>query len=374
MIRVRQPAFINLTINLLLFALVIGFLIVARELLIPLIVAIFFAFLLLPVSKQLERWKISRPVAIIISLILAGLILGGLVYFFYLQVQSFTGDIPNIESKVMDKLKVVSDFLLVHFNISYTADDLIQALKTREVGTSGGKLVLGIFSATGLLIANIALVPIYIFFMTLFRGKFLVFIKMTFSEDRHQKVFEIIYLTTKVSRKYLKGLLLDIMILSVLNSAGFLLLGIPHAILFGVLAAILNAIPYIGVLVGSILPVLMALLTKDEISYAIGALGVCVVVQFIDNNFITPMVVGGSVSINPLTAIIVLVASSLIWGVPGMVLCMPVTGVIKVICDHVKELKPYGYLIGSETDYEGARFFKRQLLKRNHQHKNHHQQ
>ncbi|MFN8235666.1 MAG: AI-2E family transporter [Bacteroidia bacterium] len=93
-------------------------------------------------------------------------------------------------------------------------------------------------------------------------------------------------------------------ILSILNSTGFMLLGIEHAILFGVLASILNIIPYIGVLIGSILPVLAALLTKDEIGYAIGAAGVCVTVQFIDNNFITPYVVGSSVSINPLTATI----------------------------------------------------------------------
>jgi predicted PurR-regulated permease PerM len=371
MIRLRQPIYFNITIKLLLTAVVIFFMVAARELLIPLIIAIFFAFLLLPVSKQLERWKIARPPAIIISLLLAITIIGALGAFFFFQVQYFTGDIPNIKHNVSLKMKTVSDFLLIHFNINFSEDDLWQMLKTREAGASGGKLIWGIFSATGIFIANLALVPIYIFFITLFRNKFIAFIKMTFPEERHDKVLEIIRLTTKVSQKYLKGLLLDILILSVLNSAGFMLLGIPHAILFGVLAAILNAIPYIGVLIGSILPVMMALLTKDEIGYALGALGVCIVVQFIDNNFITPMVVGGSVSINPLTAIIVLVAFSLVWGIPGMVLCMPVTGVIKVICDHITELKPYGYLIGSESDYENARFFKRQLLRKNRSIKNH---
>ena len=156
----------------------------------------------------------------------------------------------------------------------------------------------------------------------------------------------------------------DIIILSILNSTGFLLLGIKHAILFGVLAAILNIIPYIGVLIGSILPIMMALITKDEISYAIGAAGVCVLVQFLDNNFITPYVVGSSVSINPLTATLALVSSALIWGVAGMVLCMPVTGMIKVVCDKVEKLKPFGYLIGEEVDYTKKPHIQDRLLRK----------
>jgi predicted PurR-regulated permease PerM len=144
---------------------------------------------------------------------------------------------------------------------------------------------------------------------------------------------------------------LDVLILAILNSTGFLLLGIKHAILFGVLAAMLNIIPYIGVMIGSILPILMALLTKDEIGYALGALGVCVFVQFLDNNFITPYVVGSSVSINPLTATIVLVASAIIWGISGMILCLPLAGMFKVIFDNIESLKPYGFLIGEEVNY-----------------------
>jgi len=146
------------------------------------------------------------------------------------------------------------------------------------------------------------------------------------------------------------------LILSILNSTGFLLLGIEHAVLFGVLASVLNIIPYIGVLIGSVLPVLMALLTKDEIGYAIGAAGVCVTVQFIDNNFITPYVVGSSVSINPLTATIALIISASVWGLAGMVLCLPLTGMLKVVCDHVEGLKPIGFLIGEEVDYRKNKF------------------
>ncbi len=167
-----------------------------------------------------------------------------------------------------------------------------------------------------------------------------------------------------VSQKYLMGIFLDVVILSVLNSTGFLILGLPHAILFGVLASMLNIIPYVGVMIGSILPILMALLTKDQMSYALGVAAVCFFVQFLDNNFITPLVVGSSVSINPLTATLVLIASAYIWGIPGMVLCLPLTGMAKVVCDHVDSLKPYGYLLGEEVNFSEQEHVQDKVMKR----------
>ena len=115
----------------------------------------------------------------------------------------------------------------------------------------------------------------------------------------------------------------------------------------------------------------MALLTKDSMSFPLAVLGICIVVQFLDNNFITPYVVGSSVSINPLTATLVLIASSLIWGIPGMVLCMPLTGMAKVVCDNIESMKPYGFLLGEEVNYTEQEHIQdkliKKLLKRNKQ-------
>jgi predicted PurR-regulated permease PerM len=209
---------------------------------------------------------------------------------------------------------------------------------------------LGFFSATTSFLASFVLIPLYIFFLALYRDKFKEFICLIIN-DKNEHVLMIVKKVSVVSQKYLIGIFLDVLILSILNSSGFLIIGLPHAILFGILASVLNIIPYIGVMIGSALPILMALLTKDSISYAIAAGGVCAVVQFFDNNIINPYVVGSSVSLNPLTATIVFMASSLIWGVSGMVLCLPLTGMAKVVCDHVESLRPYGYLLGEETNF-----------------------
>ena len=117
-------------------------------------------------------------------------------------------------------------------------------------------------------------------------------------------------------------------------------------------------------MIGSILPIMMAFLTKDAMAYPLAVLGICLFVQFLDNNFITPYVVGSSVSINPLTATLVLVASSLIWGIPGMILCMPLTGMAKVVCDHIDSLKPYGFLLGEEINFREQEHIQDRLIKR----------
>lgn len=343
----------RVAVKFMLLGLVIAFLVIAKVLLVPLTIAMFFTFLLLPVSRRLESWRVPRPVAIIISIACALAFFGALFYFLYSQFVSFADDWPELRRNIIEKMTQLQQFIFQKLNISLQDQEKWIDQKMEEASGSGDDILMTMFSATGAFLANLALIPIYIFFMTYYRSKIMEFITMVSSNPDKGVVREVTDKVTVVSQKYLKGLFWDIMILTVLNSSGFLVLGLKHAILFGLLASILNVIPYIGVLIGSLLPVLMALLTKDEIGYALGALGVCVVVQFLDNNIITPYVVGSSVSINPLTATIVLVAGAMIWGVFGMVLCLPLTGMAKVICDNVDSLKPFGYLIGEEVNYQG---------------------
>ncbi len=358
------PLYFKITVKLFLLFLIVAVLMLARDLLIPLTISIFFTFLLLPISNRLIRWRFPRWLAIIISIILAMGLFGLLIYFFYYQVASFSDDLPALRQALDTKIQRLQSFINENFHISRREQLKWIDEKVKETAGSGDEYLLGLFSATTNVMASFALIPIYVFFLTIYKEKYKTFIVIISGDRDHENILAIIKKVTSVSQNYLKGLFFDVLILAILNSTGFVLLGIEHAILFGVLAALLNIIPYVGVLIGSILPILMALLTKDEISYAIGVAGVCMLVQFLDNNFITPYVVGSSVSINPLTATIALVASAMMWGLPGMVLCMPVTGMIKVICDHVEPLKPFGFVIGEDVNYRSREHIQDKLFKK----------
>ncbi|MEO6902393.1 MAG: AI-2E family transporter [Bacteroidia bacterium] len=345
----KFPVYIKATIFLLLILLIIIFLSIGKTFFIPLFIALLLTFLMYPVSAKLEKWGLWRAPAIILSILLAIIIFGGVIYFISNQIMSFTEDAPALKKNIFEKLNGMQAYISSEFHIDEQSQITWMKKRLQSVVESGGAIFSSVFTLTGTIIAGMGIIPIYIFFLTYYRDKFQKFIFKISKEEHHAHILSIVERTSKVSAKYIQGLLIDITILSVLNSAGFLLLGLKHAVLLGVIASILNVIPYIGVLIGSIFPVVIALLTKDSLWYAAGAAGVCVFVQFLDNNFITPKVVGSSVSINPLVTLMALIIGGLIWGVAGMMLFIPFLGMIKVIFDDIQSLQPYGYLLGEET-------------------------
>ena len=147
-------------------------------------------------------------------------------------------------------------------------------------------------------------------------------------------------------QQYLVGRVIETVIIAVLNTVALLALGIDYPFLFGILAALLNLIPYVGVFLGGLFPTLMALITKDSPLYALGVIGAFWVVQFIDNHVLLPFVVGGRVQVNSIVAIASVIAGGELWGVAGMFLSLPVAAIVKVVFDQIEPLKPWGLLLG----------------------------
>ena len=355
----NQPTYVKTASYLIIFFLTVTILILGKQFLIPLVLAILLSFLLLPVSSFFERRGVHRGIAIVLSLIVALIILGGFLYFIYFQIMMFADDGPLLKEKLTEKITELQKYISSHYKVSKWEQNKWLKEQTDGMVDSGGKYLSSIFSVTGSILAAFALIPIYIFFMTLYRDKIKLFMCKITPNEKDSHILEVARKTASVSQKYIRGLLIDIALLSVLNSIGFLLLGIDYAILLGILAAILNLVPYIGVLVGSIFPFMIALLTKDSTSAAFGAIGVCVVVQFLDNNFLTPKIVGSSVSINPLATLIAIIVGGLIWGIVGMMLFIPLLGMMKVILDSFPKSQPFGYLIGEESEMKSMMSFKK---------------
>jgi predicted PurR-regulated permease PerM len=155
-----------------------------------------------------------------------------------------------------------------------------------------------------------------------------------------------------VVQAYISGLLTVIVVVSVLNGIGLLLLDVKFAVFFAIFASVLAVIPYIGILVGSAIPALITLVETGSPGKAAAVVGVFVFVQFLEGNFITPMITGSKVSINPMAAIIALILGGELWGTPGMILSIPLIAVIKVLLDANKTTEPWGFLLGDVTDGE----------------------
>lgn len=351
----EQPVYVRGAYFLLFIGLVLLCLYYGQPLLVPVIMALLFAFLVLPISNKLESWKTPRWLASFMGVLTVFAFIGALFMFLSWEVMSFADDFPSMKSAVDAKMKTIYKYVEINYSISRREQSRWVLAKRQELIDSGANSAMGIFSATGAVIASMLLIPIFMFFMLMYREKFKTFIHLL-NPEKHDHVMEIVRKISRISQKYIRGIFIDIVILTALNSIGFLVLGLKYAILLGLIAAVLNIIPYVGVLIGSLLPIGMALVTKDSVMYAVGALGVCVLVQFLDNNFITPKVVGSSVNLNPLASIGALLFGGLLWGLPGMVLAIPLAGMFKVVCDNVAELRPFGFLLGEEQEYKPFRF------------------
>jgi predicted PurR-regulated permease PerM len=174
----------------------------------------------------------------------------------------------------------------------------------------------------------------------------LEFISRLFGKGNQSQVHEIVHQIKYVIQRYLKGLVIEFIIIAILYSTVLLLLGIDYAILLGIIGALLNVIPYVGGFVGIALPMMVALATKDSAWYSIYVLVIFYIIQFIDNHYIIPKIVASKVKINALFAILAVIAGYALWGIPGMFLSIPLLAIVKLICDHIEPLKPWGFLLG----------------------------
>jgi predicted PurR-regulated permease PerM len=334
---VKQFDRLDYTYKLLIcIAFVIGAVVLAREIVIPMAFAGLLSIVMLPAVRKMEK-KIPTALAILIMILVSLIVMVGLFYLVINQVASLVSDLPNIQTQLDTYIRQFSDMLKKEYNIS-TSD------QNKLISEAAGKLstILGtiIMSTTGILSALVQ-IPIYIFLFLIYREKFSEFLRQMLGDDKLKWKNDV----ERVVQGYVTGLFLVTCIIATANTIGLLALGINHAIFFGVLSGVLTIIPYIGIFIGALLPVVMALITKDSIWYAVGVVIIFSLVQFAEGNFITPRITGSKVSINALAAIIALVIGSKILGLAGMILAIPAIGLIKILLSHSRVLHPFVILL-----------------------------
>jgi predicted PurR-regulated permease PerM len=198
------------------------------------------------------------------------------------------------------------------------------------------------------ILVNSVLVTVYIFLFLYARAHLKQFILKLFPTDQKAKTEKVISQSVEVARKYLTGLSAMIAMLWIMYGIGFTIVGVEYAIFFAILCGLLEIVPFIGNLTGTFITVLAVLVQGGDSRMLMGVIITYLLVQFIQTYVLEPLVVGEQVSINPLFTIMVIVAGELVWGIAGMVLAIPLLGIIKIICDNVPSLQPYGFLMGSE--------------------------
>lgn len=346
-VKVQSHQFLVILLYIILISVILYF---GKSLFIPLSFAILISCVLYPFCGWLEKHKLSRMGAIIISLLVLTLLFSLIVFLLIQQLMGFYEEWPNLQSKLVGSFDEISKWLTWKFDIDKEKQMIWLNKMVNDSGGNAMMLVRSLISTSAVWAVLIILIPIYSVLILYYRHKWLEVLYRLFPAEGRERIRNIMKLSIESYYNFIKGMLLVYLIVGILNSLGLYLLGIPHAFLFGFIASILTFIPYVGILVASLLPISMAWITYNSIWYPLGVVGIFTLVQYLEANLIFPLAVSNRLKINALVTIVVIIAGGIVWGVAGMILFIPFLGILKLVSDRTPSLKTLALILGGDSD------------------------
>jgi predicted PurR-regulated permease PerM len=343
---IHFPFYLRLPLTLLSIVLILFLLYVGQGVFIPLFFAIYISFLLYPLAAFLERrLHCSRSVSSFIAVLAFIIVLGGFLYIATYQLLLFSPDIPLLQTRFNEWLTETQHWISKEYNIDSTLQMEYANRTMNEILSNAGNMVSGLLVDVSVIVFWVVIIFIYTYFLLHHRRLILHFIISLFPERNSSKVTSVVMETRSVGNNYLVGLFIEFVVMAVANSTAFAIMNVPYWMLLGILAAVLNFIPYIGIIVGTII-VLLVCMMHGSVMLAFQAGGVLFILHILDANILLPRIVGHKVQMNALVTIISVLIGGAIWGVAGMFLSIPISATLKIIFDHVDGLKPWAVIMG----------------------------
>jgi len=332
-----------------LLVLIVIVLVYAKSFLVPLTFAALLSMVLLPITKWLQNKGIHKSISTLLSVLLLVGFFALVIFFISWQLNDIAIDASKLEQQVAEKYQQARQYISEQFGISHEVQKKMIEDQQASPDANNGSTASGFLAGLGSFLGNTLLVIVYIFLFIYFRSRIKGFIVRLVKTEDESTAFSIVSNAQKIAMKYLSGLFIMIICLWIMYGIGFTIVGVKHAIFFAILCGLLEIVPFIGNLAGTALTIAMSLVQGGDMTMVIGILIVYGLVQFIQTYLLEPLVVGSEVNLNPLFTIIGLIAGETLWGIPGMILAIPLMGMAKIVFDHIEPLKPYGYLIGDDT-------------------------
>ena len=328
-----------------LFFLLLAGLYFSKPFLVPFTIAALLSMLFFPLAGKLEKKGVSRGLSALCCILILLLVVLGIGALISLQIADLSKDMASLQEQGGKFITRIKETISTTFGISPEKQQEMMK-QQQSSGGNAGKFVTGLMSALSGILVDSILVMVYIFLLMYLRSHIKQFILKLVPRENKIIANKIITDSSKVAQQYLSGLGTMIVILWMMYGIGFSIVGVKNALFFAILCGLLEIIPFIGNLTGTAFTLIMALTQGGGTTMVIGILITYATVQFIQTYILEPLVVGAQVKINPLFTIIAIVLGELIWGIPGMILAIPLLGIMKIIFDNIDYLKPYGFLIG----------------------------
>jgi len=312
----------------------------AKPVLFPFFIAIFISYILFPILDFLKKNKIPNALSIIFILIVAFFICYLLGALFYSSGKGFAAELPKYGQKVSPILSSIQE----KFKLIGTEWQLIDWVEQVNLDKIASFILssLGPFFA---FIKNLFLIFIFLVFILAEREIIEKKITKSFSGSQSKRIVDVIQKINNQIQRYLAIKTVISFITGVFVTIVLLLFGVDFAVVFGFFTFLLNYIPNIGSIIATAFPVTIAVFQFETLWPALWILIIIIAIQMIMGNFIEPRVIGKGLDLSPLVVLLSLFFWGWLWGLPGMILAVPITAIIKIVCANFPSLRPLAVLM-----------------------------
>ncbi len=348
-----QPANARIANWLLSVLVIIILLYLGRAVLIPLAFAVLLAILLIAPCHFFERAGFPRGVAALISLLLAFVVFFVVFYYLSTSIISFKKDIPVLIERMQETLQQLKTWAVEKFDISRERmNDFINDSGNSAV-PSASAIINTTVTTVSSLIFHVIIIFIYTFLLLLYRSLIVAFLIRVFNNGHTEKIQRVLVNIRYMIKGYIVGLAIEMVVVAALNCTAFFILGVRYALLLGIISAILNIIPYLGIFMACVFSTLITFTTNGT-STVIGLIVSLIVIHMIDSNILMAKIVGSKVKMNALATIVGVISVSALWGIPGTFLAIPLLAMLKAVFEEIKPLQPYALLMGDDETVGSA--------------------
>ncbi|MEE4286211.1 MAG: AI-2E family transporter [Mariniphaga sp.] len=316
-------------------------LIYAQGIIIPFILAILFWFMIRIIKKLLKkvRYVKSWPDWLLTSI--SSLVL---LSFLFLTVEMISINISQLSNTLPvyeENINKVTQSIKNSFDIDFSG---MMSDFTKDLNF--GEILSKIFSTLTSLFGDAAMVLIYLIFLLIEESTFPHKLKAMYPESRkHEKMRDLVKKIDRSVSNYIALKTLVSLLTGILSYFVLLLIGVDAPAFWAFLIFVLNFIPTIGSLIATLFPTVFALLQFGEITPGILVLVIVGTIQLLVGNFLEPRLMGNSLNISPLVVLLTLTLWGLLWGIPGMLLSVPITVILIIIMSEFEETKPIAILL-----------------------------
>jgi predicted PurR-regulated permease PerM len=330
---------------------------VAREFLIPIVFALLLNFLLSPAIRRLARWHIKPPLGagLVVVLLVGGMGFG--VYQLAGPAQRWAASAPQSFAKAQRKLRsIIQPMQQVSRNVEQAANAVGAPSSERKpevVVQAGPSLSSRLFGTTQRIVAGLVEIFILLYFLLAGGDLFLQkLIKVLPHFGDKVKAVEIARATESTVSAFLGTTLLLNIAEGIVVAFALWLLGMPNVVLWGVMVACLEFVPYLGAATATVVLGVAGLAQYDQIGHALMIPGAYLAINLLQSNLVTPMMLGHRLTLNPVAIFIGLAFFFWIWGVPGAFLAVPILATLKILCDNIASLAAIGEFLSQRDEDE----------------------